>query len=201
MTMDKYEELIKRVKQGDDEAYEIVLNDNRKLIYKIIYNHNLENGDFMVDTESLYQEGCIALYKACKTYEIGKGMNFTSYAYMCIRSAINTYIRDNFKKHQDEYYSIDNYPNVDYHVSMSNVCIAENPVAYHRELEFRKHLHEFVSKLNEQDQQIFEMRVDDVSYKNISERLNISTKRVDNRLRVLRKKLKKHLKESENNER
>lgn len=198
MTMDKYLALIERVKNGDDEAFEIILNDNRKLIYKIIYTRNLENGDFMMDTESLFQEGSIALFKACKTFETDKGMNFTSYAYMCIRSAVNTYIRDNFKRRTDEFYSIDNYSNIDYHVSMSNVCIAENPVAYHKEMEFKKHLDEFVSKLEPQDRQILEMRCDNISYKTISQRLNISTKRVDNRLRVLRKKLKAHINDEEN---
>lgn len=197
MTMDEYLTLIERVKKGDEEAFEIILDDNRKLIYKIIYNRNLENGDFMMDTESLFQEGSIALYKACKTFKTDKGMNFTSYAYMCIRSAINTYIRDNFKRRSDEFYSIDNYQNIDYHVSMSNVCIAENPIAYHKEMEFKKHLDEFVSKLGSEDRQILQMRSDDISYKTISERLNINTKRVDNRLRVLRSKLKKHLNDEE----
>lgn len=197
MTMENYSKLIERVKKGDDEAFEIILNDNRKLIYKIIYNRNLENGDFMMDTESLFQEGSLALYKACKTFKTNKGMNFTSYAYMCIRSAVNTYIRNNFKKRSDEYYSIDNYQNIDYHLSMSNVRIAENPIAYHKELEFKKRLNEFVSKLNDQDKQILQMRCDDISYKTISERLNINTKRVDNRLRVLRKKLKTHMNDDE----
>lgn len=190
MTMDKYESLLRRVKNGDDKAFEIILNENKKLIYKIIYNRNLGNGDFLLDTDSLYQEGSIALFKACKSYEPNRGMNFTSYAYMCIRSAINTYIRDNSKDKNLPLLSIDNFPNVDYHISMSNVRIAENPIAYHKEVEFRKHLNEFVEKLDKQDKLILDMRSDDLSYKTISERLNISTKRVDNRLRVLRKKLK-----------
>lgn len=193
MTMDKYSKLIERVKKGDDEAFEIILNANHKLIYKIIYNRNLEKGDFIIDTESLFQEGSIALYKACKSYEPDKGMNFTSYAYMCIRSAINTYIRDNYNKLEEPYLSIDNFPNVDYHISMSNVRISENPVAYHRELEFRKQLQEFVSNLDKEDKNILQMRCDNVSYRTISERLNISTKRVDNRLRVLRKRLKTYI--------
>lgn len=193
MTMDKYSKLIERVKKGDDEAFEIILNANHKLIYKIIYNRNLEKGDFIMDTESLFQEGSIALYKACKSYEPDKGMNFTSYAYMCIRSAINTYIRDNYNKLEEPYLSIDNFPNVDYHISMSNVRISENPVAYHRELEFRKQLQEFVSNLDKEDKNILQMRCDNVSYRTISERLNISTKRVDNRLRVLRKRLKTYI--------
>lgn len=193
MAMKDYCELINKVKAGDNDAFNIILEDNKRIIYKLIYAHQLEKGDFMLDFESLYQEGCITLYKAIFTYEKDKGMSFTSYAYMVLRARINTLIRDEMRKFEDEHYSIDYYENVDYHISMSNLCISENPITYHRELEFKKTLEEFVSKLSSEDQQIIQMRSENYSYKTISERLNINTKRVDNRLRVLRKKLKVYL--------
>ena len=195
MFMEDVLELIKKIKKGDDKSFEILLERNRKLIYKIIYNRNLEMGDYLVDAENLFQEGSLALYDAVYSFEPERGMSFTSYAYMVIRSHINTYYRDNVANHGDEYYSIDNYENIDYHISMSNLQISDNPVEYHRELEFEKKLDEFMSKLCFEDRQLIEMRSDNYSYKQISERLNINTKRVDNRLRILRKRLKEHLKE------
>lgn len=195
--MDKYSEYINAIKNGNEEYFNIILEDHRKLIYKIIYNYTLEKGDYMLDTDSLFQEGSLALYKAIFSFEEDKGMSFSSYAYMVIRSKLNTLVRDELKRFEDEHYSIDNYPNIDYHVSMSNLCVAENPVAYHKEIEFERKLDDFLEKLSVEDRAIIEMRDDNASYKQISERLHINTKRVDNRLRVLRNKLKKYLEDEE----
>lgn len=193
--MTDYLELIEKVKNGDEESFNIILDDHKRIIYRLINMHALEKGDFMLDYDSLYQEGCIALYNAIFSYEKDKGMSFTSYAYMVLRARINTVIRDEIRKYEDEHYSIDNCPNVDYHIAISNLCVAENPISYHKELEFEKQLNDFISKLSIEDKEIVKMRSDNYTYKMISERLNINTKRVDNRLRVLRKKLKKQLEE------
>ena len=190
--MEKYEDVIKKIKQGDKEAYNTIYEDHKKMIYKIISYHSNNCGDFTLDTESLFQEGCLALYKAVFTYEPDKGMSFSSYAFMAIKSRINTYIK-RIRKNNSECLSLDAMENIDHRSAMSSLYVSENPVAYHREIEFRHKLHEFTSKLSKEDKMIFELRQEELSYKEISERLNINTKRVDNRLRVLRKKLKKFL--------
>lgn len=194
--MDKNIELIEKIKNGDEEAFNMLLENHRRMIYKIIYNFDLQHGDYLADIDSLFQEGSIALYKAVFTYEKEKGMCFTSYAYMVIRGRICTYLRDT-KELSEEIYSIDNCENIDYHLSMSSTYVSDNPINYQRELEFEETLNNFVSKLSEEDKQIFEMRSDNLSYKQISERLKINTKKVDNRLAALRKELKKCIKEKE----
>lgn len=194
--MDKNIELIEKIKNGDEESFNMLLENHRRMIYKIIYNFDLQHGDYLADIDSLFQEGSIALYKAVFTYEKEKGMCFTSYAYMVIRGRICTYLRDT-KELSEEIYSIDNCENIDYHLSMSSTYVSDNPINYQRELEFEETLNNFVSKLSEEDKQIFEMRSDNLSYKQISERLKINTKKVDNRLAALRKELKKCIKEKE----
>ena len=186
---------ITRIKNGDEECFRLLLEDYKKIIYKIIYSRNLEIGDYMIDVESLYQEGSLALYKAVFTYKLGQGMSFSSYAYMVIRARINTYIRDNVKKYEDDCKSIDNFENIDYHISMTSMSVSESPIGYHKEQEFKERLNEFVSKLNDEDKQILSMRMENYSYKDISMRLKSKTKRVDNRLRILRKRLREYLDE------
>lgn len=193
--MEKYRDIIKRIKDGDEESFEIIYNDHKKMMYKIIYTINLNYGDYQMDIDSLFQESSLALYNAVFTYKEEKGMSFTSYAYMVIRARVNTCIRDARK--EIECSSIDNFENIDYHISMSNLCIAENPVLYHKELEFEKRLNAFVENLSSEDRQIYECRKDNLSYKEIALRLNINTKRVDNRLRVLRKRLSEFMREEE----
>lgn len=190
--MKDYSNEIKAIKNGDKDKFNIILEDHKKMIYKIIYDRNLNVGDFMYDIESLYQEGCLALYKAVFTYEENKGTTFTSYSYMLIRSKINTYIRDN-KIFNNECSSIDNIDNIDYRIVISSHSVEENPVEYHRELEFEKKLNKFISKLTPEDREIINMKIDNKSYKQISDRLKTNTKRVDNRLRILRKRLREYI--------
>lgn len=193
--MEKYSEIIKEIKKGNKEAFNTIYEDHKKMIYKIIYSHKLEKGDFVMDIDSIFQEGSIALYNAVFSYKEEKGMSFTSYAYMVIRGRINTYIRDTYKQYEEENSSIENTRNIDFLISKSAYYISENPVEYYREMEFRRKLSEFVSKLSNEDKQIFTMRSEELSYKQISERLNTNTKHIDNRLSVLRKKLKKYIKD------
>ena len=190
--MKDYSNEIKAIKNGDKDKFNIILEDHKKMIYKIIYDRNLNVGDYMYDIESLYQEGCLALYKAVFTYEENKGTTFTSYSYMLIRSKINTYIRDN-KIFNNECSSIDNIDNIDYRIVISSHSVEENPVEYHRELEFEKKLNKFISKLTPEDREIINMKIDNKSYKQISDRLKTNTKRVDNRLRILRKRLREYI--------
>lgn len=189
--------LLLSIKNGDDKAFETLLNQHHNMIYKIIYGLNLEKGDYKLDEDSLFQEGSIALYKAVFSFEENNNMAFTSYAYMVIRARIRTYIRDNYRYLEKEAYSIDNIENLEYLSVNKSTLVSENPVEYHREKQFESHLNEFVSKLNNEDQEIFRLRSEDYTYKQIAERLNIKAKKVDNRLRVLRERLKRHLKENE----
>lgn len=192
--MDYIEELVKRVKKGDDAAFTELLGIYQKMIYKLIYNNNLMTGDYMQDVDSLFQEGSLALFDSCYSFEEGKGARFSTYAYMVIRARLNTYIRNN-KIMNDDCFSIDNTNAIDYRSLISSLLVTENPIEYHRQKEFERILNEFISNLSKEDKQIVKMRYFDLSYKQISERLKINTKRVDNRLRVLRNKLKSYLEE------
>lgn len=186
-------QLINQIKNGDEKAFETLLDNHHNMIYKIIYSLDLEKGDYLADVESLYQEGCIALYNAVYDYIPTSNMSFSSYAYMVIRGKLHTYIRDTYKNYERDLLSIDNEESGSYKLSCLKEYVSQNPVAYHREKEFEKHLNSFISKLSKQDQEIFRLRSQEYSYKQISELLNIKTKRIDNRLRVLREKLKRHL--------
>lgn len=185
--------LIDNIRNGDEESFEILLDEYHNMIYKIIGSFDLQKGDYLIDSESLYQEGCIALYKAVNSYEKDKEMSFSSYAYMLIRARLHTYVRDVSRQFNNSYYSIDNTENINYEIIARNNYIHESPISYHREKEFEEYLNKFINKLSDEDKEIFRLRVEDYSYKEISERLNIKTKRIDNRLRTLRKKLKEYL--------
>ena len=58
------------------------------------------------------------------------------------------------------------------------------------EKDFEEFLDGFIDGLNEEDRKLIEYRNADLSYKEIAERLKVSNKRIDNRLRLLKKRFK-----------
>lgn len=182
--------LLIKIKNGDDEAFKELLNNYHKMIYRIINNFLLDKGDFTIDKEELYQEASLILYKAVFTYEKDKNMLFSSYAYLLIRSKISNLLRDYARVYNEEMYSLDNNFYYDRYLKYT---INEDPVKYHKELEFKRNLDSFIENLNKEDREILRLKYDECSYKDISEYLDISTKRIDNRLTSLKKRFNNYI--------
>lgn len=185
--------LVSRVKNGDDEAFTMLLQTYSRMIYKIINSFNLNIGDFSLDTDSLFQEGSLGLYFAVQTYEDNRGMKFSTYAYMVIKSKINNEYHKYMRRYRSVNCSIDAFKNPDYLAFLNKTSISDNPLEYQEYLRFTQNINTFISKLSNEDKQIFNLRLEDLSYKQIAERLSINTKRVDNRLRTLRIRLRKQI--------
>lgn len=196
--MDENVELVNRVKQGDDDAFQILLENHHRMIYKIINSLSYNNSAFDIDKDNLYQEGSIALYDSCFSFEEGKGAKFTSYAYMNIHSRIYSYYRRNCNYYMYEAYSFDSINN-EYHINLATLKISEDPVMYHREKEYEEYLNNFMNNLPSLDKKILELRDNDYSYKEIARQLNVTPKKVDNHLRMMKEKLKKKMKENVKN--
>lgn len=180
-------ELITLINKGDDDAFRQLLEAYTRIIYKIINSLNLDNGDYRADLEDFYQEGSLALFKACKSFNANRGVKFSTYAYAVIRNNIYTRYRDEFLSHKEEKYSIEEIENIDY---VSKFMVSDSPLEYHREQEFRKSLDKLMNTLPKLDKQIMELKKEELSYTEIAERLNINKKKVDNRLIQLRKKIR-----------
>lgn len=184
--MDREMELIARIKEHDDDAFRQLLEDYRRIIYKIIYSFNLEMGDFMMDMDEMYQEASLSLYEAVMSFEMDKKMKFSSFAYMVIRRRLISLLRS-YRHKGGEPLSLDKD---DYQLIEAATLVNDNPEAYHREKDFEEFLDGFIDGLNEEDRKLIEYRNADLSYKEIAERLKVSNKRIDNRLRLLKKRFK-----------
>ncbi len=190
--MDENLELIKRIRNGDDEAFKALLENHKKMIYKLIYGLSLEAGDFAIDVEEVFQEASLVLYRAVFTFEEDKNVKFSSYAYLVLKNRIRNVFRSYYNIYKEETYSIDSREHQDYLLSLA---VKEDPVRYHKEQEFRKRLDRFMKELSSEDKQILELRGDEFSHKEIADLLHISTKKIDNRLRILRKRMGQYLKD------
>ena len=160
------------------------------MIYKLIYSSTLETGDYAVDMDEIFQEASLILYQAVFTFEEDKKVKFSSYAYLVMKRRIKNVLRGYYRIYSEEPISIDSHEHQDYFLSLA---VKEDPIGYHKEQEFRQRLNLFVDGLSGEDKQILELRGEELSYKEISDLLHISTKKIDNRLRILRKRMGHYL--------
>ena len=82
--------LLDRAQNGDDEACQQVLAENTGLIWSIVKRYYYSG----VDTEDLYQLGCIGFIKAVKGFDLTYGTQFSTYAVPKIAGEIRRFLRD-----------------------------------------------------------------------------------------------------------
>lgn len=85
------EKLFKKIKRGDKNAREQLINGNLKLVLSILkkYQNRCENMD------DLFQIGCIGLMKAIDNFDLSHNVKFSTYAVPLILGEVRRYLRDN----------------------------------------------------------------------------------------------------------
>lgn len=84
-------ELLKKVREGDKNAREKLINGNLRLVLSVIqrFTNRGENLD------DLFQVGCIGLIKSIDNFDISHNVRFSTYAVPMIIGEIRRYLRDN----------------------------------------------------------------------------------------------------------
>ncbi len=88
--MSTTEELIRRSKSGDKEAKEQLIIENAGLIWSVVRRF-FGRG---VESDDLYQLGCLGFMKAVEGFDLNFGTQFSTYAVPKIAGEIRRYIRD-----------------------------------------------------------------------------------------------------------
>lgn len=192
--MDNNVKIIERIRKGDESAFEKLLENHKKMIYSIINSFVVKYNAYSIEQDDLYQEGCLALYDAAISYEADKETKFSSYAYLVIRSKIINVITKYNRIYNRETFSIDSFECAERNRLMA---VNDVPFKYHRDCELKRGIKKFMSVLSEEDRKILELRYREYTYREISEKLDINTKKVDNRLSSIRKALRCCMDESE----
>ncbi len=91
LTDEEKRELLKKSKEGDDEARQKLIYGNLKLVLSIIQRFNNRREDL----DDLFQVGCIGLVKAVDNFNIELDVKFSTYAVPMIIGEIRRYLRDN----------------------------------------------------------------------------------------------------------
>ena len=84
-------ELLIKIKNGDNEAREKFIGGNLRLVLSVIqrFGGRGENAD------DLFQVGCIGLIKAIDNFDLSQNVQFSTYAVPMIIGEIRRYLRDN----------------------------------------------------------------------------------------------------------
>ena len=91
LTNKEKNELLTKIKQGNEEARTTFINGNLRLVLSVIqrFYGRGENAD------DLFQIGCIGLIKSIDNFDTNQGVQFYTYAVPMIIGEIRRYLRDN----------------------------------------------------------------------------------------------------------
>src|SRR5690606_3652373 len=87
----KMRELLAKIKDGDQQAREEMVQGNLRLVLSVIQRFN-NRGEYVDD---LFQVGCIGLMKAIDNFDLSQNVKFSTYAVPMIVGEIRRYLRDN----------------------------------------------------------------------------------------------------------
>ena len=82
-------ELIKRMREGDEEARDLLINSNQRFVYAVAKRYGNES-----NVLDLVNEGNIGLMLALDTFDESKSNRFLSYAIWYIKREINAYLNN-----------------------------------------------------------------------------------------------------------
>ena len=91
LTQEETKELFKKMKEGDKEAREKLINGNLRLVLSVIQRFcgRGENAD------DLFQVGCVGLIKAIDNFDTSLDIQLSTYGVPMIIGEIRRYLRDN----------------------------------------------------------------------------------------------------------
>ncbi|MDD4164904.1 MAG: sigma-70 family RNA polymerase sigma factor [Eubacteriales bacterium] len=175
--------LIDSAKQGDARAFEVLAGRYKRLLEWYVRQLRLP----VSETEDFLQEGLIGLLKAVRTYD-GKSSSFNTYASVCIRRNIISAVR----KFNKNYNTLVPYED---NIDDKSQTTSSSPESDFINRESVKILYDKVSSvLSKYELIVFDMYLSDMSYGDMSKKLDRQPKSVSNAVYRIRKKLKQTIK-------
>lgn len=183
------EELIIRIRDGEDEITDYILNKYKNLVMKNVNSMFILGGD----SDDLIQEGMIGLFKAIKDYDAGRDASFFTFASICVSRQIYTAIENaSRKKHipLNQYVSIyvnhdnNNLENIE--ASLINELEADSSITPEASLmnkEILAQVEKVMDKeLSDLERNVFNLHLAGFDYQNIAKILGRDPKSTDNAL-------------------
>lgn len=181
----KTDELLKSAVAGDDKAMAELIEIITPLAYARASKLNF--GTSRISDEDLVQEGMIGFIHAIRTYKEDSEASFETYAAKCIENRILSALRT---YNNSGNVALSGAVSIDENIDESAVSgqdpafLAESGAENER---IRKIAND---KLSDFESKVFFMRLNDLSYTEIAEKLGCNQKAIDNALVRIRSKLR-----------
>lgn len=195
------EELILRYRDGEEDAAGFLMNKYKNLVRK-------KAGSMYIlgaDREDLIQEGMIGLFKAVRDYDMGRDVNFYTFADLCVSRQMYTAVQaSNRQKHLplNTYISIysqtmNSEEGTEEYDLMNTLTSGKeaNPEEMMIEQENMEQMElAILRELSELEKQVFELHLTGMNYTEIAKVLGRDEKSTDNALQRMKAKIKKIIK-------
>lgn len=180
-------EVVYMVRENDEEAREIIFNKYIPIVRRIASDHLALAKMARIEYEDLEQEGLIALNEAINKYNERSGVLFYTFLCVCVERRILTYCR---KMNSSKHYLLNTSLDDEYIYSVSDNDVFE---AYFNEINLERKFVSFKNLFDIVESNIFELRYNGFSYKEISKLLDIPVSTIDGKLCKIRRILKETL--------
>lgn len=180
-------EVVYMVRENDEEAREIIFNKYIPIVRRIASDHLALAKMARIEYEDLVQEGLIALNEAINKYNEHSGVLFYTFLCVCVERRILTYCR---KMNSSKHYLLNTSLDDEYIYSVSDNDVFE---AYFNEINLERKFVSFKNLFDIVESNIFELRYNGFSYKEISKLLDIPVSTIDGKLCKIRRILKETL--------
>lgn len=196
------EELILWYRDGEESAIDFIINKYKNLVRKKAGSMFILGGD----RDDLIQEGMLGMFKAVRDYDIGRDVNFYTFADLCVSRQMYTAVQaSNRKKHMplNTYISIyseqmreENEEETG--CSLMNILASKkekNPEEMFIEQEsIEKTTAAIEKELSAFEREVFDLHLTGMTYIEIAKVLGRDEKSTDNALQRIKAKIKKIMK-------
>lgn len=189
-------ELLEKAKQGDEKSLEALLVKFKPLACKIARKYFLAGQD----EEDLYQEAMIGLFKAEQSFNKSLGIDFKSFASLCINRQIQSAVKSaNRKKNKilNDSISLNNQGGIEsfdsdddselYFIVPSNSPLPDDELIHKEKVEEIKKA--IINKLSGYEKKVLALYLKGLSYKEMGKILSKETKSIENCLSRIKTKL------------
>ncbi len=169
--------LIKNAKNGDSESLDLLMKRYKPAVIKVAKKYFIIGADL----NDVIQEGMIGLFNAYNNFDEKKNVQFKTFATLCINRQIITAVNSAYKKKIE---LLDDGEKGSYETTTYS---PEDDIILNEEFEILKK--EINKKLSSFEQVVLSNFLEDYSYEEIAEKLNLQKKSIDNALSRIRNKL------------
>lgn len=196
--MDNVYELIYMIKQKDDYAYTVLIEQFRYLFMKIISNFTARFPFLKMYKEDFLQEAFISLFESIEYYRDDQNAHIKTFILTCISRKIKTLIKQLFN--QKNYImcnavSLDDFVSEDGDLYCNDLIesndIMSNPVFNYEYNYVTEKFISYYDDLSTDDKIALNLMINKVGYEKAAQYLNCSAKGYDNKIQRIRRNLKK----------